>query len=113
VTIPAAPGPWANEWRDLPVIQYKAVMDDEDTMFWGDLLYLRGMLDDIVSDAAVVWKRITTGTYTAEDLFWIRFLQGHVEWFPHWELTFSDPWPVDEAEQMLEAWRNEEEGLAA
>lgn len=32
---------------ELPLVEIPAVMDDDDTTFWGDVLYFRGLLDHI------------------------------------------------------------------
>ncbi|WP_459979752.1 hypothetical protein, partial [Mycobacterium avium] len=33
--------------RELPIIQLAPVMTDDDCDFWGDMIYLRSLLDDI------------------------------------------------------------------
>lgn len=39
---------WTRRNNDeLPLVAIPAVMDDDDVTSWGDLLYFRGLLDDI------------------------------------------------------------------
>lgn len=45
--------PWPH-WLPLPIrpaLQLDPVMDDDDTTAWGDILYVRGLLDDIVAES--------------------------------------------------------------
>lgn len=39
--------PAANLVDELPVLSIPAVMDDDDVDFWGDMLYLRGLLEHL------------------------------------------------------------------
>lgn len=39
--------PAANLADELPIVAIPAVMDDDDTDSWGDVLYFRGLLDHI------------------------------------------------------------------
>lgn len=38
---------WRPSRDELPVVSIPAVMDDDDTDSWGDVLYFRGLLDHI------------------------------------------------------------------
>lgn len=98
----------AREWIGLPVIQLKAVMTDSDAEAHGDILYLRGLLDDLIA-AKIELESEMRGQYPipSEPLFRLKYILDSARYWVPTRLEFSEPWPADDAAKLLEAWSNE------
>lgn len=107
----------ARLWCELPLTAVPAVMDDYDIEAHNDLLYVRGLVEDLASAKAELQKEIKDakaehGQIPAEPLMWLQYLCHSAEsWTPR-SLTFSEPWPEDRAEALLVAWRSPESKAA-
>lgn len=115
------PGEWSTEalvrhglrWADLPEMPgITRSMSDEDVEAHGEMLYIRGMVDDLTAAKAELTKEIKDfntvhGQYPAEPLMWLQYLAHAAEmWVPS-SLSFSEPWPEDRAAELLAVWRDE------
>lgn len=61
---------WARRWHhELPTLQLPPTMTDDDVDFWGDILYFRGLLDDIAGQCTLDTRLapIPSGMSTALD----------------------------------------------
>lgn len=105
-------------WCELPELPgITRSMTDADVEAHGDLLYIKGMVDDLTAAKDELQKELKAagdGAYPVEPLmWWLQFLHRSAEsWIPS-SLSFSEPWPVDVAGELLVAWRNEAQEKAA
>jgi hypothetical protein len=91
-------------WADLPVFPAGMEFSDDDAEAWGDILYMRGLVDSIEDIQVQLLARIADAP-TTSDLAWVVYLQRSARaWLPV-SLEFSEPWPEDEAAKLLAAWR--------
>lgn len=103
----------ARAWCELPLMQVPPVMDDVDAEAHGDLLYIRGMIDDLTAAKAELQREINEfhvehGQFPAEPVMCMQYLCHSAEaWIPG-RLEFSEPWPG----VLLEAWRGDSEAAA-
>lgn len=75
------------KWAALPAFPaWPYVMGDADVEAWGDILYMRGLVDAITDVCA------DTGTR----------LHGSIEFDID---LYLEPWPTDPAEQLLATWK--------
>lgn len=93
------------DWSDLPLLEYPAVMTDDDVAHWGDILYMRGLVDALID---ALDTAITDHTFDA--------LAATVEMIdaPSAEYgidLYLPPWPHDRAADMLAAWRAQTDGV--
>ena len=78
----------AAEFFDLPLTSVAAVMDDVDIEAHNDLLYVRGLIEDLASAKAELQKEIKDakaehGQIPAEPLMWLQYLCHSAEsWTP-------------------------------
>lgn len=107
----------AAEFFDLPLMSVPAVMDDYDVAAHNDLLYVRGLIEELASAKVELEKELKDGyaefgQYPVEPLMWLATLHRSAEaWIPS-TLSFSEPWPEDEAAALLVAWRSPESKAA-
>ena len=89
------------KWSELPLLQWPAVMTDEDVDAWGDILYMRGLVDELIDtlDAAFTDHTFDTEATLAE-LIGAPSIEYDVD-------RYLEPWPHDRAADMLAAWRNQ------
>lgn len=78
------------KWEALPAFpDYPYVMTDDDVNAWSDLLYMRGIVNDIVDMCAIDGAR-ARGDY--------RSVEFDVD-------MYLDPWPHDVAGQLIDSWK--------
>jgi hypothetical protein len=88
-----------HRWRALPAFPaWPYVMTDDDVNAWGDMIYMRGMVDEIAGTCARTSARIpATAREMRGDFCSVEF---DID-------LYLDPWPVDQAEKLLSAWREQ------
>jgi len=78
------------KWAALPAFPaWPYVMSDSDVEAWSDVLYMRGLVNDIVDMCAIDGARIRATAHSIEfdiDLY-------------------LDPWPNDVAGQLIDSWK--------
>ena len=103
--------PNPQKWDPLPPLpDWPYVITDEDLAFWSDLMYLRDLCTALVDAQAEMIHRTEDviangGISSVADLMGINTLHAAADMLPHFELSFSEPWPHDTAADMLAAWR--------
>lgn len=93
---------------DLSALPASQLMTVHDIEFGCDLAYLYDLLDAIEDQMKPLLHSTSVG-----DQFAAAPQVRAAELFPHIELSFSDPWPVDHAAELLDAWRAEPKLVAA
>ncbi len=93
--------PPETRWSELPLLQWPAVMQDDDVQAWGDILYMRGLVTELIDtlDAAFTDHTFDTEATLAE-LIGAPSAEFGVD-------LYLQPWPHDRAADMLAAWRNQ------
>ena len=87
------------KWSDLPLLQWPAVMTDDDVEAWGDLIYMRGLVADLIDalDDGLV-EHTFDALATAIELIDAPSAEYDID-------IYLPPWPHDRAADMLAAWR--------
>jgi hypothetical protein len=97
----------SGHWSELPEVTVpSAAATDDDVEHWSDMRYMQELVDEI-ADAYMQFVKRIDDQPTVTDLSWALYLSNNAKMFPHLDLAFSEPWPVDEAGLLLAAWRQE------
>lgn len=108
----------AAEWCDLPLTAINPVMGDADLEAHGDLLYIRGMVDDLTAAKVDLEREAKSddGRYT-DAVFWLHWLHRNADFYVPVSWSVSPPWreapaPMEALGDQIAAW-GEELGMAA
>lgn len=97
------------KWSDLPLFPAgQWVATGEDIEAWNDLVYMRALVDAIEDQM----KPLLNSSCVGDQFAAARQIRA-AEQFPYIEFSFSQPWPNDDAAELLAAWRAEPKVVAA
>lgn len=84
-------------WAALPPLRTwpHELMTDDDATAWGDILYMRGLVDDIEDTCAIDGARIPA---TARELRGDYSIEFDID-------LYLDPWPNDVAGLLINSWK--------
>ena len=101
------------DWAELPVKQAEPVMSDDDTEAHGDILYMRGLLEELTAAKADLEREAKgpDGCYT-DAVFWLCWLHRNAATFLESSLTFTPSWgeamtPLEAVGADIAAWREQ------
>lgn len=109
------------KWDELPQFPTGEVFSDDDAEAFGDLVYLRGLVNDLQDIYRRLLKRISDpAPISADDLFAVRYLESNAEWgTPYLEsFTFGEPWPTPEqiaellGADLIAEWKSQREAAS-
>jgi hypothetical protein len=93
------------KWDALPAFPaWPYVMTDDDVQAWGDLLYMRGLVDAIEGAC----DDLMTSTSAIDRLWAEHVCDNPLRSFEFDVDVYLEPWPADEAENLLAAWREQD-----
>lgn len=103
----------ARRWCELPVKQAEPVMSDDDTEAHGDILYMRGLLDELTAAKADLERESKSpdGRYTVA-VMWLHYLLHSARAWTPMVLRFDTSWrtamaPLEAVGVEIAAWREQ------
>ncbi len=98
-------------WMELPELQLKAVMTDQDCRDHGDILYVKGLVDDLAAEK-VQLEREVRDTHDLDAVMRLQYLVRNAEMLPHAAFSMTPSWdealaPLLAVGELLAVWREE------